>query len=76
MSHRIYIAKSDVKEGVWESLCEIALGYPIDDSHELLDVVSIDATKIVPCEPKSTVYEEGGISTHWVETTKEDFRNA
>lgn len=68
------ISKRDVTPEVWDSLCEIALGYPIDNSHELLDVVSFDAKTLVPCEPKTRIYDNGETGTFWMETTKENFR--
>lgn len=72
----IQIHKSDVTPQMWETLCEIALGYPIDSNvYEQLDVVSIDYNSIVPAIPQTTVYEDGSFGTMWNESTKEEFRN-
>ena len=72
----ISFKKTDCSESLWETLCESALGYPIDESYELLDVVSIHYSEVVPCEPKFWIGDKSDINGHWVETTREKFRKS
>ena len=63
----MYIHKKDVTPEVWETLCEDALGYPIREEYELLDVVLLRYINVSPCESKSSVNDDGTLNTIWIE---------
>ena len=68
----IYINKTEVSESLWEALCESALGCPLSESTEILDVVYIKNSIVIPCESKSNVDENGKIFTQYIETTNDN----